>query len=235
MGASWGDPLCSAQDEEEGETLPEFAYGKKPHKVPRFGIDLGGVLCKHNNDVAEDTSKWFEDPESEAPEAMASVAEIVKLFGPENVFIVSKLKLGSKMETQSRTWLFQTMDICTRTGLLEKNIYFVNDYTGLEGKGVMAAKLGLSHFVDDKDINLKTIYEDTVGNSQSSIARHRGLLFHFRRSGLLEGKPPRPSSWAKEDRPANVVAVTHWPELMTKLRASMKQVKVRATSAGSSG
>merc|ERR1712196_53039 len=54
-------------------------------------------------------------------------------------------------------------NICGRTGLLRKNIHFCRETSGPQDKGVVAATLGLSHFVDDKDENLWSVYSDPAG------------------------------------------------------------------------
>jgi len=184
-------------------------------KPPRIGVDLGGVLNKHNNDVMGDTSKWHMLQSSEVPGAMDSMAELVRAFGPQNVFIVSKV--GRMMEALSQTWLHQTMNICGRTGLLRENIHFCRECTGPQGKGVVAATLGLSHFVDDKDENLWSVYNDPAGNSRCVIDQLGGLLFHFARSGV-KSRPPMPCKWPLEQRPACVIPVANWAALMMELR-----------------
>jgi hypothetical protein len=179
---------------------------------PRIGIDLGGVLNQHNNDIVGDTRDWHQKSSSEAPGALAAVRELVRRFGAKNVFIVSKV--SRKMEILSETWLHKTMDICGQTGLLKSNIHFCRDCVGSKGKGPVAAALQLSHFVDDKDENLWSVFEDPAGNSREAIERHNGQLFHFARSGLAELPPPE-HKWRR--RPACVVPVANWQQLMEKV------------------
>jgi hypothetical protein len=187
---------------------PTKAVRKHGFPFPRIGIDLGGVLNQHNNDIVGDTSDWHLKKSSVAPGAMAAVKKLVTHFGPENVFIVSKL--SQKMERLSETWLHQTMDICSRTGLLKENILFCRDCTGKKGKGPVAESLHLSHFVDDKDENLWSVFKDPAGNSRHAIKQHNGKLFHFARSGLGVS-PPREDKWRQ--RPPCVVPVANWQQL----------------------
>jgi len=180
---------------------------------PRFGIDVGGVLNKHFND-SESVVRWETSVESAAPYAMKAVERLVHSFGADNVFIVSKC--GEAMQQKTRTWLFRTMNICSTTGFLKDNANFCRDGTGPHGKGPIAGNLELSHFVDDKDENLWSVYEDPAGNSQPAIKRHNGMLFHFSRGGA-DDRPPRPVCWQSQDRPPNVVPVANWLDLLRHL------------------
>ena len=60
----------------------------------RFGVDMGGVLNKHNNDLLGDSTCWHLMTESEAPGAMEILSEIVCFIGADNVFIISRLYHG---------------------------------------------------------------------------------------------------------------------------------------------
>merc|ERR1712137_1362168 len=95
-------------------------------------------------------------------------------------------------EILSKIWLHETMDICGQTGLIKSNIHFCRDCVGQKGKGPVAADLQLSHFVDDKDENLRSIFEDPAGNSRQAIERHNGKLFHFAQA---RSWIHRPSPW----------------------------------------
>merc|ERR1719191_2633325 len=151
--------------------------------------------------------------QSEAPGAMEALAKCVKHFGPANVFILSKCSGVMKAKTQ--TWLFDTMGICDRSiGVRKKNVYFCRDRYGPNGKGGVAASLELSHFVDDRDDCLWSVY--TEGNSKAVVERHSGKFFHMARGSA--GKwPPLPKEWSAEDRPACVTPVRNWSEVLDKL------------------
>lgn len=182
--------------------------------VCRFGMDLGGVLYKHNNDVRGDSMGWQLSPDSAAPGAMESLTEIVRRFGPENVFVISKV-LG-RMRKMSETWLYETMDICVTTGLLRENVFFCDEVHGENGKGAIAETLGITHFVDDRDDALWAVYEDPVGNSGLAVEQCDGQLFHFARSGTGIRRP-NPTSWPASDRPGCVVPVASWSEVLAEL------------------
>jgi len=186
----------------------------KPQEMVRFGTDLGGVLNKHNNDIAGDVSRWHLQVESEAPGAIGALTEIASRIGPKNVYIVSKV--GGAMQNLSEIWLHETMDICGRTGIPKANIHFCRDIEGPNGKGPIASDLRLTHFVDDKDEALRAVYEDRAGNARATIDQHNGQLFHFGRSGVGQ-TPPSPDKWRANVRPSCVVPVANWQQLLMKL------------------
>lgn len=184
--------------------------------VPRFGSDLGGVLNRHHHHIPTDETMdaWHLMPESEAPGAMEALAEIVLRFGAPNVFVISRV--GCAMQRVSEIWLHETMHICQRTGLLRQNIHFCPEVEGPCGKGPIAAKLGITHFVDDKDSALRSVFQDSAGNSGRCIERHGGQLFFFSRSGLGD-EPPQAAKWSLHSRPKCVVPVANWSQLMLNL------------------
>lgn len=178
----------------------------------RIGLDVGGVLNQHNNDVAS-SKEWWLNRESEAPNAMRSVRRIVEIFGPDNVFVVSKL--GSDMQKLTETWLLETMDICGETGLRQENIHFCTQRSGRQGKGAVASRLQLSHFVDDNFECLNSLFSDPAGNSRDHVEQQRGHLLHFARSGLGTVRPDQPKlpkGMASFYRP-----VANWCEAMDVL------------------
>jgi len=86
----------------------------------------------------------------------------------------------------------------------------------LRGKGVIAGSAELSHFVDDRDDCLWSVYEDPAGNAKASIGRHQGKLFHMARGGA--GKKPQPREWQRDERPRGVVVpVCNWGEVLREL------------------
>ncbi len=98
---------------------------------------------------------------------MDALAEIVARFGAQHVFLVSKA--GPSMQHRILRWLLEVMDVRRRTGLRRENIYFCHSISGPTGKGVLAAALGISHYVDDKDEALRAVYADSVANSAPAI------------------------------------------------------------------
>ena len=183
-------------------------------EVPRFGSDLGGVITQFTDDMS-DATNWELKESTAVPGALEAIARIVRKFGRQNVFIISRV--GPVMRAKSETWLHRTVDICRKTGLLRQNIRFCKDVTGARGKGVIAASLGLSHFIDDKDGALESVYSDPHGNAREAIERHDGQLYHFPRSGL-GGGPPSAARWPQARRPACVRPVSGWSDVLRHLQ-----------------
>merc|ERR1712232_620737 len=69
------------------------------------------------------------------------------------------------------------------SGIPIENVVFCSAADGANGKGVVSAKLGLSHFVDDLPKVLKSVYADPAGNSGDLVRTFKGKLFHFQNGG----------------------------------------------------
>merc|ERR1712124_206148 len=107
------------------------------------------------------------------------------------------------MQSQTETWLFKTMGICKpKIGVLRKNVFFCSGRWGKYGKGETAKRLNLSHFVDDRDDCLWSVYEE--GNSKPAVDRHNGKFFYMARSADSR-KLPEPKPWHLNERPDCVV------------------------------
>ena len=96
----------------------------------RIGFDIGGVI------VDQKTREVF-------TESYMSIRLCIEKFKPENVYIVSKAR--NQWITSNKKLLTET-DFYNTTGLLEENVYFVNEY---EDKATMCEKLQLDYLVDD--------------------------------------------------------------------------------------
>eukprot|EP01065_Artemidia_motanka_P035357 TRINITY_DN43281_c0_g1_i1.p2 TRINITY_DN43281_c0_g1~~TRINITY_DN43281_c0_g1_i1.p2 ORF type:complete len:349 (+),score=82.30 TRINITY_DN43281_c0_g1_i1:66-1049(+) len=180
----------------------------------RLGIDVGGVLNQHLNDTGG-TVDWHTCTSSAAPGMLQAVRFLVSVFRPENVFVVSKLTVGGPQQRRTEHWLTETMDFFNETGMCPANVHFCNCISGPEGKGVVAQKLGLSHFIDDKHEVLESVIGDRAGNSGDCVAAHRGgpTLFHFARSGIGDQPPRRPRLSSALDK--YYVGVANWADVLT--------------------
>ena len=167
------------------QAMDTIAGATRQEGVLRVGIDIGGVLNKANSHVPQ----WHLTQRSASPSAMHALAQIVQHFGANNVFIVSKC--SGVMRDNCKTWLFKTMDICGNAGMLSDNVHFCHQCWGPQGKGRIAGALGITHFIDDRDDCLWSVYQDTNGNAGESIRRHQGTLIHFSKGagGNLPEKP----------------------------------------------
>eukprot|EP00927_Polykrikos_kofoidii_P023843 TRINITY_DN21821_c0_g1_i1.p1 TRINITY_DN21821_c0_g1~~TRINITY_DN21821_c0_g1_i1.p1 ORF type:complete len:374 (+),score=46.56 TRINITY_DN21821_c0_g1_i1:64-1185(+) len=178
----------------------------RPMQGSRIGVDVGGVLtkCKHERPEGH----WEDQLGYAAVGAVNGLARLIQIFGADNVFIVSKVRLGSAMQQKIEHWLHETIRVCERTGLRKENIYFCEEATGPTGKGVVAQKLCLSHFVDDRFDVLQSVLSDPCGNSGNEVRAKRGQLFHFMHGRLVD-----PGEMSKEMR-TYYSSVPSWPVLL---------------------
>ncbi|WP_255609992.1 hypothetical protein [Micromonospora sp. PLK6-60] len=158
----------------------------------RMGVDVGGVIIEPA-DSDEDTSffgaHWRRTPAvAGAFEALATLVGLV-----DEVHVVSKC--GEATEQRTREWLAHH-DFHTRTGIGPDRLHFCRSRPE---KAPIAARLGLTHFVDDR---LEVLgYLGTVD--------HRYL---FR---------PRPAEVAAHVLHLGAVRrVESWPEVVAALRAT---------------
>merc|ERR1719367_1462069 len=116
------------------------------------------------------------------------------MFGPSNVFLVSKVRIGGRMHKRTEQWLHEVSGFFEKTNVPKANIVFVGSVSGPDGKGTAAARLGLSHFVDDKWEVLQSVFSDAAGNSGDLVRHFNGVLFHFASGGAGQWKPKPPSN-----------------------------------------
>lgn len=92
--------------------------------LDRVGIDFGGVIVERFDQCSSgpDTSFSSDHKTSKPVEnAISSIAEIVKIFGADNVFIVSKC--GTKMRQKTLEWL-EYNKFYQNTGVKRENVHF---------------------------------------------------------------------------------------------------------------
>lgn len=197
--------LCSAQlsiDEDsssEATSLLERSVSqvlRTDIQPPRIGIDIGNVLLKAGKDVRG---------------SCRALRAILKFFGVDNVFLVSKVRENSKMHVATKEWLHGPHGFLERTGLPSKNVRFVSEIDGPDGKGAAADMLGLSHFVDDRWEVLQAVFADKAGNSGDLVRRHRGTLFHF----ACGSKPTRPEMSSEME--SHYCVVAGWSDVLESL------------------
>jgi hypothetical protein len=105
-------------------------------KQRRVGVDLGGVIF-----LSRATRLVWK--------AVDGVRGLVRIFGAENVFIVSRVTLNGSMHHACRIALTRQGGFLEKSGIPAENVVFVPTVAGPNGKGAVSAKLGLTHFVDD--------------------------------------------------------------------------------------
>jgi len=206
------------------DTTATFTKQEVPNR-PRLGIDIGGVITKKRNDAASKGDNWTVD--YEAPGALVGVKRLVEIFGAENVFLVSKLRLGGSMQRKTEHWLHDTMNFCERTGVIKEHIVFCSDISGPKGKGSVAEELGLSHFIDDKIEVLEAVFEDPTGNSGDLVRKHKGVLLLFAHGG--DGlKPPKVYRSISDGLREHYKGVANWAQVLAQLDPGKTNLATRA-------
>jgi len=111
----------------------------------RIGLDVGGVLTDSLRNDGTDTSFRSDNfmATSAVPGSLEAVATLVQRYGAENIFIISKC--GKEIERKTRLWL-EGNEFYTQTGFWVQNLHFCLHRAD---KAPIAAKLGLTDFVDD--------------------------------------------------------------------------------------
>jgi hypothetical protein len=105
----------------------------------RLGIDVGGVLSQSDTDDVQQRGGGGRgvaiDMQSRPPtaECIAVVSALVRLFGAEHTFIVSKC--GDKMRRATVVWL-RHFDFLAKTGILPSHVAFCSNRSGIESEGL---------------------------------------------------------------------------------------------------
>jgi hypothetical protein len=112
----------------------------------KIGIDIGGVIIAKYN-MGQDTSFFSENYlfSKAVNGAFETIKYLNKIFGAENIFLISKC--GNKLKEKTLKWL-EFNNFYKITGFLENNIYFCYDK---ESKVQICKNLKISHFIDDRD------------------------------------------------------------------------------------
>ncbi len=122
-----------------------------------LGVDIGGVVIDRVDD-GTDTSffggNYLATPA--VPGAFDALARLADEKFGDQVYLVSKC--GQRVQDKSLEWLAHH-DFYARTGVSPGHVRFCRERAG---KAMIAAELGLTHFVDDR---LEVLgYLETVGN-----------------------------------------------------------------------
>jgi hypothetical protein len=131
-----------------GRPRPARAPYRGPGRArqPALGVDVGGVIVQLATEGAEDTS-FFGTRPLETP-AAAGVFEALAVLaaGPfaGRVHLVSKA--GPKVAANTEAWLAHH-EFFERTGIPADHLHFVRER---RDKAPVCARLGITHFVDDR-------------------------------------------------------------------------------------
>jgi 5'(3')-deoxyribonucleotidase len=99
----------------------------------RLGIDLGNTIVRNQ------TGSGSKDP---YPDAFETILKLTKLFGL--VCIVSRV--NAEQEVRARAWM-KDYNFAERTGIKPEDVHFCLERYD---KGIIAKKLRLTHFIDDR-------------------------------------------------------------------------------------
>jgi len=194
--SSIGEDSSVLEAEAELPAAPDQPdQAQSPHDVeePRIGIDIGNVLLRILLRSRGRCGGRAWDELREVPGGVEAVRAIVERFEARNVFLVSKLRVGGEMHQAVVQWLHGPRGFLARAGIPADNVVFVSAASGPDGKGVAAARLGLSFFVDDSFEVLRSVFADAEGNSGTLVRRFSGVLFHFQGSAFNRGPSFDPS------------------------------------------
>lgn len=163
------------------------------HLPDTLGLDIGGVIIDRAND-GTDTS-FFGDrflDTAPVPGALAAIAELAaRRFGRRRLLVS---KCGPRTEARTRRWLAHRRFFAA-TGVPEANLHFCRER---HEKAPICARLGITHFVDDR----------------CSVLEHLGRVpFRF----LFAPPASERARWRA--RPDGIVVVEDWPALVAALLA----------------
>jgi len=112
-----------------------------------LGVDIGGVVIQRSGDAGEDDTSFWGPNYLETPEvddAVTTIAALARDRFPEAVYVVSKC--GESTEARTREWLGHNR-FYERTGIPPTRVHFCRKR---EEKAPICARLGVTHFVDDR-------------------------------------------------------------------------------------
>jgi hypothetical protein len=165
--------------------------------LPVLGVDIGGVLIQRAADD-DDTSFFGARPMDTPPVAGAFEALAELAAGPfaYRVHLVSKA--GPSVTERTLAWLAH-QEFSSVTGIAPAQVHFVRHRAD---KAPICAKLGVTHFVDDRlsvlnllpDVAHRYLFTGGVGSADAPV--HRDL--------------PEGIEWA-----------TTWPDLVAALKRSV--------------
>lgn len=117
--------------------------------TPVLGIDIGRVIIDSPPGALADTGFFHGDSDQllatpEVPGAIEAIGRLVPLFGPVNVWLVSKC--GQRIQDRTLRWL-DGHGFWARTAMLTDQARFVR---ARGDKAWVCAKLGITYFVDDR-------------------------------------------------------------------------------------
>lgn len=127
-------------------TLPKVEHGsQQPQGKPRLGVDIGRVIIRSDTDDPDRNifgADFLLSPEVEG--ALEALRELNVSGRWDQIHLVSKCK--PPVQERTRLWL-DKHDFYIKTGIERENVHYCLERFE---KGIIAANLALTHFVDDR-------------------------------------------------------------------------------------
>ena len=136
-----------------------------------------------------------------------SSLELLKCF----LFHVLRRMAQWRHKKKGKRWLHNEIYTSEKTGLLKDTIIFTDRKTGNHGKGPVAVKHGITHFIEDSLPVLQSIYDYT----RASMRKDPKALFYFPRSGLLHNEIEADEE--KNAQPACFKQVHSWEDVLDRM------------------
>jgi hypothetical protein len=156
----------------------------------KIGIDIGNVLTQRDTDGRPFGEDYLSVGIYEG--AFESVTKLVKLFGRENIFLVSKC--SARNQESSRDWLIQKGFFKT-TDVPHENVFFCE--TRHQKRGI-AKTHQLNYFIDDR----------------WTVLRHLDGLDSMKRMYLFNPFPKEKTQFENEYRGDKIMMVESWRQIM---------------------
>lgn len=134
----------------------------KVTETDAIGIDVGNVISAGGNEIFTPDflkSKFM-------PDAIECISWLSNIFGPENMFIVSKC--GEAMQIKTMKWLIHN-EFFRESYVLPENVHFC---LKRDQKAGICRKLGITYFIDDRI----DIVEHVAQNYNPAMK----AVFHFK-------------------------------------------------------
>ena len=160
----------------------------------RIGIDIGGVIIDRVKNGHYDTSFKVADYTATpaVEDSFSVIKEITELYRPENVFLVSVCDENTEQKTNE--WLIGNQ-FYALTNLLPANVYNCRKRAH---KAVIASKLELTHFIDDR-LDVLEYMRTTVPN-----------LYLF-----------NPPANKQDNKTPGIIVVASWKEMLSFIKSSL--------------
>ncbi len=124
---------------------------------PRIGFDVGNVILETDTDgsrpaeIRHAGSHPLDLPQSYVDGALSVIRDTVGKLGAQNVHIISKCGVSMQQKTQR---YFEETNFFDKTNFARENVWFVKKRAE---KAPIAARLALTHFVDDRSQILRSM------------------------------------------------------------------------------